>query len=39
MRQGLVVALDDAYEAALWTQDADFADLDGVKFVPRRGAL
>ena len=65
MRQGLVVALDDAgaveaaelsvalrlpladsiiysiarrYEAALWTQDADFAELDGVKFVPKPSA-
>jgi predicted nucleic acid-binding protein len=35
MADGIMLATAHAFDATLWTQDADFADVDGVKYVAR----
>jgi predicted nucleic acid-binding protein len=38
MADGIIYTVAQLYEAVLWTQDADFRDLDGVKFIPPQRA-
>lgn len=35
MADSIILATARAYEATLWTQDADFAGIDGVKYVEK----
>lgn len=36
MADSIILATARAYEAALWTQDADFAGIDGVKYCEKK---
>ena len=36
MADSMILATTRAYDATLWTQDADFKDLPGVQYRPRR---
>jgi predicted nucleic acid-binding protein len=36
MADSMILATARAHEATLWTQDADFADIDGVKYFPKQ---
>ena len=35
MADSIILATSLAYEAVLWTQDSDFADIDGVKYIEK----
>ena len=35
MADSIMLATAEAWEATLWTQDADFADVPGVRYVPK----
>lgn len=37
MADSVILAIARAYQATLWTQDADFEGLEGVQYIPRRG--
>jgi predicted nucleic acid-binding protein len=39
MADAIVYAVAQAYEATLWTQDADFDGLEGVRYASKGGAL
>lgn len=36
MADSLILATAQAHSAELWTMDADFAGIDGVRFIPKR---
>jgi toxin FitB len=36
MADSIILATAHAYEASLWTQDADFEDIEGVQYIQRR---
>ena len=36
MADRIILATAVEHDATLWTQDADFADVPGVRYVPRR---
>ncbi len=38
MADSIILATARAFEATLWTQDADFAEIEGVKYVPVKSA-
>jgi toxin FitB len=38
MADAIIYTAARTHEATLWTQDTDFRDLEGVKFVPARGS-
>jgi predicted nucleic acid-binding protein len=38
MADSIMLATAQSSDATLWTQDADFADIDGVRYVARRGS-
>jgi predicted nucleic acid-binding protein len=38
MADSIILATAQSSDATLWTQDADFADVDGVRYVARRGS-
>ena len=38
MADSIIYTVAQMHRATLWTQDADFRDLDGVRFVPSGGA-
>jgi predicted nucleic acid-binding protein len=38
MADSIILATARAFEATLWTQDADFAEIEGVKYVPMKSA-
>jgi len=35
MADSLILATTRAYQAILWTQDADFKDVDGVRYIKK----
>lgn len=35
MADSIILATARRFDATLWTQDADFADIDGVKYIPK----
>ena len=35
MADSIILATSLAYEAVLWTQDSDFSDIDGVKYIEK----
>jgi toxin FitB len=37
MADSLILATAHAHKATLWTQDADFANIDGVKYIAKTG--
>ena len=37
MADSIILATAHAHEATLWTQDADFAEIEGVKYVEKTG--
>jgi len=37
MADSIILATARAYEATLWTQDADFVEIEGVKYVEKTG--
>ena len=37
MAESIILATSRAYGATLWTQDGDFEDLDGVKYIEKNG--
>jgi len=39
LADSIIYASAQAHDAMLWTQDADFKGLDGVKYQPKRGAV
>lgn len=39
MADAIIYAVAQAYEATLWTQDADFEGLEGVRYTSKGGAL
>jgi len=38
MADSIILATAQSSDATLWTQDADFADIDGVRYVAKRGS-
>jgi predicted nucleic acid-binding protein len=38
MADSIILATARAYEATLWTQDADYAEIEGVKYIEKTGA-
>lgn len=36
MADSIILATARAYSATLWTQDADFKGIPGVKYIPKR---
>ena len=36
MADSIILATSRLYGATIWTQDADFKEIDGVKYVPKR---
>ena len=38
MADSIIMATAQSSDATLWTQDADFADIDGVRYVAKRGS-
>lgn len=39
LADSIIYASAQSHDATLWTQDADFDGLDGVEYIPKRGAL
>jgi predicted nucleic acid-binding protein len=38
MADGIILATAQSSDATLWTQDVDFAEIDGVRYVAKRGS-
>jgi predicted nucleic acid-binding protein len=38
MAESIILATARSSDATLWTQDVDFADIDGVRYVAKRGS-
>jgi predicted nucleic acid-binding protein len=38
MADGIILATAQSSDATLWTQDADFADTDGVRYIAKRAS-